>query len=240
VSIELRHAMLFAAGLGTRMLPLTRSTPKPLVKVAGKALLDHALECFAAAGVARVVVNTHHLADQLEAHVAAHPGSGPELCISHEDVLLETGGGIVKALPLLGGAPFVSANADAIWLDRGTPALARLAAAFDAEKMDALLLLHPLERAVGYSGPGNFALGDDGQLQRALYAPHVFTGVQVLHPRLFAGRKAEPWSLRELYNAAERADGRLARMYGLVHDGDWLHVGTPGELAEAESFLARR
>jgi MurNAc alpha-1-phosphate uridylyltransferase len=189
--------------------------------------------------MARVVVNTHHLADQLEAHVTAEARSY-ELCISHESVLLETGGGIARALPLLGREPFVSANADAIWMDGEKPALARLAEAFDAERMDALLLLQPLERAVGYSGPGNFALTDDGQLQRTMYAPHVFTGVQVLHPRLFAGRKAEPWSLRELYNAAERADGKLARMYGLVHDGDWIHVGSPEELAEAEAFLAAR
>jgi MurNAc alpha-1-phosphate uridylyltransferase len=232
-------AMLLAAGLGTRMRPLTDVLPKPLVPIGGRTLADRALDRLEAAGVDTVIVNVHHFAEKMQAHLAAR--TRPRIVISDErERLLESGGGIVKALPLLGGAPFVSANADAIWLDRGTPALARLAAAFDAEKMDALLLLHPLERAVGYSGPGNFALGDDGQLQRALYAPHVFTGVQVLHPRLFAGRKAEPWSLRELYNAAERADGRLARMYGLVHDGDWLHVGTPGELAEAESFLARR
>jgi MurNAc alpha-1-phosphate uridylyltransferase len=238
VGSELRHAMLFAAGLGTRLMPLTSTTPKPLVKVGGKALIDHALDRFAAAGVSRVVVNTHHLAEQLDAHLAARSWSF-ELQTSYEDVLLETGGGIAKALPMLGTAPFVSANADAIWIDRERPAIERLAEAFDAERMDALLLLHPLERAVGYRGPGNFALTEDGQLTRAMYAPYVFTGVQVLHPRLFTGRTAKPWSLRELYNAAERSDGKLARMYGLVHDGDWVHVGSPEELAEAEAFFTR-
>jgi MurNAc alpha-1-phosphate uridylyltransferase len=239
VSVELRHAMLFAAGLGTRLLPLTETTPKPLVRVGGKALIDHALERFAAAGVADVVVNTHHLAEQLHAHLGARRWPF-ELKTSHEDVRLETGGGIAKALPLLGTAPFVSANADALWLDGEQPALARLAEAFDASRMDALLLLHPLERAVGYRGPGNFALMEDGQLTRAVDAPYVFTGVQVLSPQLFAGKPVKPWSLRELYNAAERGDGKLARMYGLVHDGDWVHVGSPGELAEAEAFFARR
>ena len=230
--------MLFAAGLGTRLRPLTAHTPKPLIQVGGRALLDYALENFVAGDCERIVVNTHYLSEQLLTHVTRHPASA-KVCISHEDPVLGTGGGIVKALPLLGKGPFFSANSDTVWLDGARPALVRLRAAFDPERMDALLLLHPLERAVGYSGPGNFALAEDGQLLRTGALPFVFTGLQVLHPRLFAGCAAKPWSLRDLYRAAEDARGRLSRMYGLVHEGDWLHVGTPRELAQAEAFLAR-
>lgn len=233
------HAMVFAAGLGTRMGELTRSTPKPLIRVAGKPLLDYALERFEQAACARIVVNCHYLGEQIAAHVSARL-SRAEVVLSPEEFLLETGGGVVQALPLLGTAPFFSANSDTIWLDGETPALERLAKAFDPGNFDALLLLHPLERAVGYRGPGNFDLSDTGELRRSPAPRYVFTGVQVLHPRLFVGRKAEPFSLRDLYRDAERPDGTLARIGGLVHDGDWLHVGTPEELHEAEAFLRRR
>jgi MurNAc alpha-1-phosphate uridylyltransferase len=230
--------MLFAAGLGTRMRPLTASTPKPLVPVAGRPLLDYAIDRFAAFGVSRVVINTHHLAEQVEAHVRTLR-SRVELCISHEDPVLETGGGIVKALSLLGDAPFFSANSDTIWIDGFEPALSRLSRAYDPERMDALLLLHPRDKAVGYSGPGNFALTDAHELVRAAQPPYVFTGLQVLHPRLFAEKRAEPFSLRELYTAAEGTRGVLRRMFGLLHDGDWIHVGTLEELAQAERYFAR-
>lgn len=237
--MRIRRAMLFAAGLGTRMRPLTDSVPKALVEVDGKALLDHALARFAEAGLTRVVVNTHHFAEQTRAHLERRVDHF-ELCISHEPELLETGGGIVRALPLLGDEPFFSANADAIWLDGAMPALQRLSQSFDSERIDALLLLHPRERAIGYRGPGNFDLAADGTLRRGPEAAFVFTGVQILHPRLFAGRSAIPFSLRELYAAAERPDGSLVRMAGLVHDGDFLHVGTPEERAEANAFFAAR
>lgn len=230
------RAMVFAAGLGTRLRPLTERVPKPLVEVGGKPLLDHVITRFAAAGCARVVVNTHHLAEQVEAHLAGR-AFGLEVRISREDPVLETGGGIMKALPLLGAAPFFSANSDTVWIDRATPALERLRVAFDGERMDALLLLHPLERAIGYAGPGNFDVTADGQLVRGARVPYVFTGVQVLHPRLFHGRRVQPFSLRELYRAAEAHDGRLSRMFGVVHDGDWVHVGTLDELAAAEAFF---
>jgi MurNAc alpha-1-phosphate uridylyltransferase len=230
--------MLFAAGLGTRMRPLTSSTPKPLVQVGGRAMLDYAIDRFAAFGLSRIVVNTHHLAEQVEAHVRALRCRA-ELCLSREDPLLETGGGIVQALSLLGDAPFFSANADTIWIDGFEPALARLARAYDPEHMDALLLLHPRARAIGYSGPGNFGLTEQGQLVRSADPPFVFTGLQVLHPRLFAGRRAEPFSLRDFYRAAEGARGVLRRMYGLLHDGDWLHVGTLEELAQAQAYFER-
>jgi MurNAc alpha-1-phosphate uridylyltransferase len=236
---SLRTAMVFAAGLGTRMRPLSERVPKPLLRVADKPLLDYALEHFERAGCTRIVVNSHYLGEQVEQHVGARR-SPAQLITSPEDPVLETGGGIVKALPLLGDGPFFSANSDVLWFDREEPALARLRRAFDESRMDALLLLHPVERAVGYRGPGNFDLTPEGWLVRSPAPRYVFTGVQVLHPRLFIGRRAEPFSLRELYQAAEGPDGVLRRMAGLVHDGDWVHVGTPEELREAEAFVAQR
>jgi len=237
--MRITRAMVFAAGLGTRLRPLTEHTPKPLIQVGGKAMLDHTIERFAAAGIAQMVVNTHYLAEQIRAHVRSR---FPELAIqiSHEPELLETGGGIVKVLSFFEDAPFFSANADTIWIDAAVPALKRLADAFDPARMDALLLLHPLDRAIGYRGPGNFALADDGNLLRTAHVPLVFTGLQILSPKLFAGREVEPFSLRELYRSAEQADGRLQRMHGLLHDGDWVHVGSPEELAEANSFFEER
>lgn len=231
--------MVFAAGLGTRLRPLTDHTPKPLIEVGGRAMLDHTIERFAAAGITELVVNTHYLGEQVEAHVRARfPALDIE--ISREDPILETGGGIVKVLSFFRDQPFFSANSDTIWIDGKVPALTRLAEAFDPARMDALLLLHPLERAIGYRGPGNFDLADDGSLVRSERAPFVFTGLQILSPALFAGRKAEPFSLRELYRAAEDSRGFLHRMHGLVHDGDWVHVGSPEELAEANAFFAAR
>jgi MurNAc alpha-1-phosphate uridylyltransferase len=241
--------MLFAAGHGTRMRPLTDATPKPLIALRGRALLDYNLQHFLDFGCERVVINTHYLADQVADHVARwrveaagaaraqHVAS--ELCISHESELLETGGGIVKALPLLGSEPFFSANADSFWIDGAEPALARMSAHFDAARMDALLLLVPRARSVGYQGPGDFDLDPaHGALIRHGARPYVFSGLHLFHPRLFAGRAVAPFSLRELYRGAEGSDGRLARFHGLVHDGDWVHVGTPAELAAAERHLA--
>jgi len=235
--MRIARAMLFAAGLGTRMRPLTDHTPKPLIRVGGRALLDHTLDRFLAFGIERVMINTHYLAPQIQAHVCALP-AGSRLELSHEDPVLETGGGIVNVLSFFENQPFFSANSDTIWVDRGTPALTRLASAFDPERMDALLLLHPLSRAVGYHGPGNFDLTPEGVLLKGPHAPYVFTGLQILHPRLFAGRSAEAFSLRELYQAADDGSGKLSRMFGLVHEGDFLHVGSPEELAEANAFFA--
>jgi MurNAc alpha-1-phosphate uridylyltransferase len=238
--MRIKRAMLFAAGLGTRMRPLTSRMPKALVEVSGKPLIDHALARFGEAGLERVVVNTHHFAERTRAHLERRSDSF-ELCVSHEPELLETGGGIVRALPLLGEAPFFSANADAIWLDGPTkPALERMAQHFDEERFDALLLLHPRELAIGYRGAGNFDLAADGTLRCTSSPAFVFTGVQILHPRLFATRAATPFSLRELYVAAQGPDGALARMAGLVHDGDFLHVGTPAERDEANAFFANK
>jgi len=231
--------MLFAAGLGTRMRPLTEHTPKALIELSGKPLLDYALARFEAAGVARVVVNTHHLAEQIAAFLARRE-SRMELVRSHEEQLLDTGGGAVKALPWLGSEPFFTANMDTLWFDGATPALERLRAAFDPARMDALLLLQPLERTVGYGGKGDFGLGPAGELTRGGARPFVATGLQALHPRALAGRACMPFSMREIWFAGERPDGSLARVHGLVHDGDWLHVGTPAELAAAEQFLSTR
>ncbi len=240
---RIRHAMVFAAGLGTRMRPLTRTTPKPLIEVGGRALLDHTLERLAEAELERIVVNTHHLAEQIAAHLLVR-WSHLAIQISHEDPILETGGAIVRALPLLGDEPFFSANADSIWVDAEQAALSRLASAFDATRMDALLLLHPVERALGYHGPGDFDLVRGGEEARTLrrheHAPYVFTGLQILHPRLFRGRREEPFSLREIYRAAEQPDGTLHRVFGLLHDGDFLHVGSPDEHAEAEAYFSDR
>jgi MurNAc alpha-1-phosphate uridylyltransferase len=230
--------MLFAAGYGTRMRPLTEATPKPLIALGGRALLDYNLTHFIDFECERIVINTHYLADQIAAHVARWRVPS-ELCLSHEPELLETGGGIVKALPLLGSEPFFSANADSFWIDGAEPALARMAARFDPERMDALLLLVLRARAIGYQGPGDFDLdAESGELLRSGARPYVFSGLHLFHPRLFAGRAATPFSLRELYRAAERPDGRLARFHGLLHDGDWVHVGTPAELQAAERHLA--
>jgi MurNAc alpha-1-phosphate uridylyltransferase len=237
----IKHAILFSAGLGTRMRPLSEHTPKALIPLAGKPLLDHALERFEAAGCTRLVVNTHHLAHQIADHLAQRP-SRAEIIRSHEPVLLETGGGAVQALPWLGmDEAFFCANMDALWFDGpGASALERLRAHWDPARMDALLLLLPRARAEGYAGPGDFGLNDAGELTRAGERPYVFISLYVLHPRTLRGRAAEPFSMRDVWFAPQRPDGSLARIHGLVHDGDWLHVGTPGELVAAEAFMARR
>ena len=230
-----RSAMVLAAGLGKRLAPLTDRLPKPLVKVCGRALIDHLLDRLVAAGVENAVVNLHHHAERLEAHLADR--ARPRLHFSREATLLETGGGVVKALPLLGGGAFFVANADVLWLDGTTPALARLAAAWDESTMDALLLMQPSVAARGYEGLGDYFLDPFGQLRRRgerEIAPFVFAGVQLLHPRLFAGMAVERFSLNRVFDHAE-ANGRL---FGIRHDGAWFHIGTMAGLAEAEAELA--
>jgi N-acetyl-alpha-D-muramate 1-phosphate uridylyltransferase len=227
------HAMVLAAGLGLRMRPLTKRTPKPLIPVAGRSMLDRVFDRLDEAGVPNRVVNTHWLADQIARHLASHSG----VIVSHEDVLLDTGGGVAHALPLLGAHPFFVCNADIIWLDGARPALIRLAEVWDPARMDALLLLQPVSRAFGYDGPGDFFRADDGRLQRrgnASAAPLVFTGVQILHPRLFADAPDEKFSLNILYNRAQAT----WRLFGTVHEGDWLHIGTPETLTAAECWFA--
>jgi MurNAc alpha-1-phosphate uridylyltransferase len=231
----IRRAMVLAAGLGLRMRPITLATPKPLVEVAGRSMLDRALDHLTAAGVEEMVVNTHWLAGRIEAHLAGRPG----IALSHEEDLLETGGGVAKALPLLGGDPFYVVNSDIIWTDGGHPALSRLREAWRDETMDALLLLVPVGRAVGYGGRGDFHLDEATGIPRRRIDPEIspllFSGVQILHPRLFEDCPAGKFSLNVLYDRA-LARGRLA---ALVHDGRWYHVGTPEALPEVSALLER-
>ncbi|MEM8987251.1 MAG: nucleotidyltransferase family protein [Pseudomonadota bacterium] len=230
-------AMVMAAGLGKRMRPLTETRPKPLVEAAGRPLIDYALERLVQAGVKRAVVNVHYLADQIEAHLETR--TRPEIVISDErGELMDTGGGLVKAAPHLGQNPILCTNTDAILADgEAGDALARLAAAWDDDAMDALLLLCPKDAASGYDGDGDFLCGDDGgRLRRRPQrgdAPYVFTGWQILHPRLWADAPEGPFSTNLLWNKADAA----GRLHGLIHDGFWMHVGSPDGLKEAERRL---
>ena len=231
-------AMIMAAGLGTRMRPLTNTMPKPLVKVAGKPLIDYALDFLAKSGVQNVVINSHYFAEILEAHLHTHMPS-PQIIISRETEVLETGGGIKNALPLLGEQSFFVLNSDVICIDNAdnTPALLRLAQHFDEEKMDVLLLLHQVKNAVGYNGAGDFFLTESGALRRRTQnetAPYVFTGIQIIHPRLFANSPDGKFSLNVLYNR------NLERVSAIIHNGEWLHVGSVTELEQAEYWLMAR
>ena len=229
-------AMVLAAGFGQRMRPLTDTMPKPLVKVAGRALIDHVLDRLADAGVARAVVNVHYLAEQIERHVAAR--TAPRVTISDErGVLLDTGGGVVKALPLLGDAPFFHINSDTIWIDGVKPNLARLADSFDAATMDALLLLAPGAGSIGYTGRGDFLMASDGRLRARPerdVAPFVYAGAAILSPRLFEGAPQGAFSLTTLFTRAIEA----GRLHGLRMEGLWMHVGTPEAITEAEQAIA--
>jgi MurNAc alpha-1-phosphate uridylyltransferase len=226
--------MVLAAGLGLRMRPLTDTRPKPMIEVMGRTMLDRALDHLEVAGVADCVVNTHYLGDIIVKHLARR--ATPRIAISHEDTLLDTGGGVFRALPKLGAEPFFVVNADVVWLDGRSPALLRLARAWDDLKMDACLMVHSTVRAIGYDGQGDFTLDPLGTVKRRRenhVAPFVFTGVQMLHPRLFAGAPEGVFSLNRLYDRAE-GEGRL---FAIVHDGEWFHVGTPDSLAEAETAM---
>lgn len=230
--------MVLAAGLGERMRPITNTMPKPMVKVAGKAMLDHMLDKLADAGVEMAVVNVHYLAEQIERHVAAR--KTPRIVISDErGRLLNTGGGVVKALALLGNEPFFHVNADTIWIDRAIPNLSRLAERFDAARMDALLLLASTTGSIGYSGRGDFTLEPDGRLIRRgdrPEAPHVYAGAAVLSPRLFDGAPEGAFSLTRLFDKA----GEAGRLHGLPIDGLWMHVGTPDAIGLAEAAIKAR
>lgn len=229
--------MVLAAGLGTRMRPLTNDRPKPLVMVAGKTLLDHVLDPLAEAGITRAVVNVHYLADQVEAAVAHR--ERPAIVVSDERAaLLDSGGGVVKALPHLGPS-FLIRNADAFWHDTGRSSIARLIEAFDPARMDTLLLLARMEASVGFDGPGDFFRDAEGRLSRrgaAPRAPFAYAGAAVMRAEDFAGRApGEAFSLNRLWDASI-ARGRL---HGLVIDGLWLHVGTPAAIGEAEAAIAQ-
>jgi MurNAc alpha-1-phosphate uridylyltransferase len=228
--------MVLAAGLGTRMRPLTDATAKPLLPLLGRALLDHALDRLAEAGVETAVVNAHWRAEKVAAHVAARTPP-PRLRLQLEPELLETGGGLRRALPLLGDAPFAVVNGDAFWLDGPTPALRRLAAAFDPARMDALLLLVPTARVRGEVGRGDFFLDATGRARRPRpqeIAPYLFGGVQVAAPSLLA--EDEPGARFSVNRSWTRAAER-GRLHGLVHDGAWFHLSTPPDLQRAERAL---
>ncbi len=232
-----RRAMVLAAGLGLRMRPITDDLPKPLVAVAGRTMLDRVLDRLQAFGIERTVVNSHYLADRIEAHLASR--ASPKTVNSREDDLLDTGGGVANALAKLGNDPFFAINADIVWLDGRTPALARLAAAWNDGDMDALLLVQGTAKAFGYRGQGDYDVDQIGRMYRREerdVAPYVFTGIQILHPRLFADAPSGAFSLNVLYDRAESA----GRLHAIVHDGEWFHIGTPAALAESEAELLGR
>lgn len=233
-----RTAMVMAAGLGKRMRPLTATRPKPLVSVAGKPLIDHVFDRLVAAGVERAVVNVHYLADQLEAHLRDR-FPGIEILISDErDRLLETGGGLVKARPLLGDEPILVVNSDNLWIDGPVDAIRLLSSRWDEAAMDALLLMVPLARAHNHQGQGDFYLGADGRITarraRNRVAPFSYTGLQILHPRLIADAPEGPFSTNLFWDRAIAA----GRAYGQVHQGLWFDVGTPAAIPRTELILA--
>ena len=229
-----RQAMVLAAGLGTRLRPLTEAAPKPLIELDGRTLLDHAIDRLAAAGVEQIVVNTHYLAAMIAARLAQR--LEPRIEISEEAELLDTGGGVARALPSLGEAFFV-VNADVFWLDGRDSALLRLAQAFDPSSMDAVLLLQRTGSAVGYDGAGDYMFDAAGRPRRRRegeIAPYLFAGIQLLHRRLFAGVSDRVFSLVRLFDRAEQA----GRLHAIAHDGEWCHIGTPAGLAATRARLA--
>ena len=229
-----KTGMVLAAGLGTRMRPITQTVPKPLIELGGQTLLDHAIDRLVLAGVQRIVVNVHYKPELITERLAAR--RQPKIDISHEEELLETGGGVLKALPLLDDRFFV-VNSDVLWLDGKDYALTRLAGAFDDKHMDAALLLQRTTNAIGYEGRGDFfldPLGTPRWRAEQEIAPYIFTGVQLLHRRLFDGISERRFSLAVLYRRALEA----GRLRAIVHDGEWYHVGTPEGLALTRARLS--
>ena len=229
-------AMIMAAGLGKRMRPLTATKPKPLIQVGGKALLDHVLEKLRVAGVKKVVVNVHYLADALEAHLATRP-HGLEVVISDErKLLMETGGGLIKAAPLIDCDPFLALNSDNLWIDGPADTIKLLASQWDGEKMDALLLLVPQARALNHRGMGDFHMDRAGRIrrrERSHVAPFVFTGIQMVSKRLLRDAPDGPFSTNLLWDRAMEE----GRAFGAVHQGLWFDVGTPQSIPFTEAAL---
>lgn len=229
-------AMVLAAGFGKRMMPLTKTMPKPLVPFRGRPLIDHVLDRLSAAGISDAVVNVHYLAGELERHVKKR--TQPNITISDErDALLDTGGGVTRALPLLGDAPFVIHNSDSVWEEGIGNNLGHLLNQWNPERMDSLLLMALTSKSIGYDGSGDFVMDADGRLQRrqeARQAPFVFAGVSIAHPRLFADAPEGAFSLNVLWDRAIDKD----RLFGTRLDGTWMHIGTPQALADAERWRA--
>ncbi len=228
-------AMILAAGLGTRMRPLTDATPKPLIRVAGQSLIDRTVDCIRAAGIRRVIVNMHYLAGQIEGWASTQ--TDIQIVLSDErDQLLDTGGGVARALPYLGAAPFFVFNSDSFWIEGDVPALERLRGVWDETRMDCVLLLSNPERSVGFEGAGDFFVDQAGRLKRntdKLAGAHVYCGCYLVSPRLFDEAPDCAFSMNVLWNKALAA----GRLFGLVHDGLWLHVGTPDAIKLAEDAV---
>jgi MurNAc alpha-1-phosphate uridylyltransferase len=228
----IQSAMILAAGLGRRMRPLTDVCPKPLLPVARKTMLERTFEHVKEMGISNIVVNTHYLASQVE---EATKKLYPEALISYEEILLETGGGIRAALPLLKGNSFFTLNGDRIWSD--SLSLKSMEAAWNAEQMDALLLLVPREQAHGYEGRGDFFLSEEGRLTRpaqGMMAPYVYIGVQITQHQLFKEAPTTPFSINLLWNKALEKN----RLYGTLHQGEWFHISTPDCLKKYEAYIS--
>ena len=230
------RAMVMAAGLGTRMRPLTDDRPKPLVEVAGKTLIDHALDRLVAAGVTMAVVNAHYKSDMLKEHLAKRKDI--EIRVSEEnDELLGTGGGIVKALPNFVNEPFFVLNSDSVWVEGMGQALERMKERWDPEEMDALLLMASMVTAIGFEGTGDFQMDAEGRLSRVpprRISPFAYPGVQIVHPSIFDNAPGTSFSMNVLWDVAIEKQ----RLYGVRLDGVWMHVGTPDAVREAEGLLA--
>lgn len=235
---RITHAMILAAGMGRRMRPLTDRQPKPLIKVADRCLLDRSLDVVRRAAIDHIVINVHHMAEQMERHVARLVPP-PQIIISDErDHLLETGGGVKKALPLLQGEAFVVLNADNAWREDGPSAIGVLQEHWQPGKMDILLLLVEHSHAIGFEGAGDFFRDPNGRLERRgtrPSAPYIFTGVQIIARHLFTNTPDGAFSLGLLYDRAIAQD----RMASVCYEGDWLHVGTPEAVVEAEAVLSK-
>ena len=237
MSATIESAMVMAAGIGKRMRPLTATRPQPLVRVAGKPLIDHSLDRIEAAGISHVVVNVHYLADALEAHLAKQKRSFTLAVSDERGELLETGGGMVKALPLLKGDPILVVNSDNIWTDGPQDSIRNLARHWDGDRMDALLLVIRQASATGHGGKGDFHMDPSGKLSRrkpGRVAPFVYTGIQLISPRLLVGAPDGPFSTNLLWDRAIAA----GRLYGLSHMGQWFDVGTPASIAPTEAALS--
>ena len=234
--MTLTHAIILAAGLGTRMRPLTDALPKPLIDVAGKPLIDWCLDWVKAAGITHSVVNSSYLAAQLESHLSGRSG----VQFSREEpVPLETGGGILRALPLLGDVPFLAMNSDAIFPPQPVHPVTRMQTAW-SDDIDFLMLLVPRDKALGWEGNGDFVTNDAGQIRRPRVgedAPYIFTGVEIIHPRVFTDCPEGSFSLSHLWKRSLRADGFYGRIRAVIHDGDWLNVGDLAGLAAAQKYF---
>lgn len=229
-------AMVLAAGFGKRLRPITDKMPKPLVKVGGRTMLDRALDVLADGSISKAVVNVHYLGDQIVAHCKTRQDI--DCTISDEsDAILETGGGTVRALPLLGDAPFALLNADTFWIDQGEPTLQRMIKTFDESKMDILLLLCRVEDATGHTGGHDFTMASDGRLARAKNsdgAGYIYAGAAIYSPTIFDGDRKEAHSLNVYFDQAIAKN----RLFGIIlENGHWITVGTPQGLADAEAKL---